>query len=62
MQCVAEGITYVGGAMGVLEVMKVRARSARRVVPIRAGSSLETTWPTDTTTTTPTTGTAPPPA
>jgi hypothetical protein len=29
MQCVAEGATYVGGAVGVLQVLKVRARGAR---------------------------------
>ncbi len=30
MQCVAEGATYVGGAVGALQVLKLRARSSRR--------------------------------
>lgn len=30
LQCVAEGSTYVGGAVGALQVLKVRARSRRR--------------------------------
>ena len=29
MQCVAEGTTYVAGAVGALQVLKVRARSSR---------------------------------
>jgi hypothetical protein len=29
MQCVAEGVTYVGGAVGALQVLKARARGAR---------------------------------
>ncbi len=28
MQCVAEGVTYVGGAVGALQVLKVRARAS----------------------------------
>ena len=30
MQCVAEGVTYVGGAVGALQVLKMRARGARQ--------------------------------
>jgi hypothetical protein len=30
MQCAAEGATYVGGAVGALQVLKVRARGRRR--------------------------------
>lgn len=33
MQCVAEGTTYVGGAVGALQVLKVRARGVRRRLP-----------------------------
>jgi hypothetical protein len=33
MQCVAEGGVYVGGAVGALQVLKVRARAARRRPP-----------------------------
>ncbi len=29
MQCVAGGVVYVGGAVGVLQVLKARARRAR---------------------------------
>lgn len=32
MQCVAEGVTYVGGAVGALQVMKVRARHSRLAI------------------------------
>jgi hypothetical protein len=39
MQCVAEGVTYVGGAVGALQVLKVRARGAR----LRRPSAVEET-------------------
>jgi hypothetical protein len=29
MQCVANGVVYVGGAVGALQVLKVRARRQR---------------------------------
>lgn len=29
LQCVADGATYVGGAVGALQVLKVRARRRR---------------------------------
>ena len=45
MQCVAEGVTYVGGRWARPQVLKVRARSSRRRLIER------TTCPTSTTTT-----------
>ena len=35
MQCVGEGATYVGGAIGALQIMKVRASRTRVAAAIR---------------------------
>lgn len=35
MQCVGEGATYVGGAIGALQIMKVRASRSRAAAAIR---------------------------
>ena len=55
MQCVAEGVTYVGGAVGALQVLKVRARGAdrrrrRRSDPERTDMGRTPTTTTDTST------------
>ena len=41
MQCVADGATYVGGAVGALQVLKVRARRRRGASAEAAGPALD---------------------